>query len=264
MSPTLPGRATGPHTTSYQSSGEATRKTETGCLPRRGCTTEPGVAASAHPGPSPREPPVTRTIRIYGLLIATAVIVPARAQEKSARVEVAVLDKATGRPLPCRIHIKDAAGKPQRPAKLPFWNDHFVCPGTATLELPEGRYTIEIDRGPEHQLYSDAFGVDAGGTKKLAVALRRLVDLPAAGWWPGDLHVHRPVSDIELLMKAEDLHIAPVITWWNKQNPWAKEKIPDKLLVKFDEDRFYHVMGGEDEREGGALLFFHLPKPLEI
>jgi hypothetical protein len=27
--------------------------------------------------------------------------------------------------------------------------------------------------------------------------------------------------DIELLMQSEDLHIAPVITWWNKQNPWA-------------------------------------------
>ena len=34
--------------------------------------------------------------------------------------------------------------------------------------------------------------------------------------------------------------------------------------MRFDEDRFYHVMAGEDEREGGALLYFHLTKPLAI
>ena len=88
--------------------------------------------------------------------------------------------------------------------------------------------------------------------------------MPAEGWWPGDLHVHRPVEDIELLMRAEDLHVAPVITWWNKRNLWAKEKLPDEPLVRFDGNRFYHVMAGEDEREGGALLYFHLKRPLAI
>jgi hypothetical protein len=34
--------------------------------------------------------------------------------------------------------------------------------------------------------------------------------------------------------------------------------------VKFDGNRFYDVMAGEDEREGGALLYFHLKEPLAI
>src|SRR5262249_15553543 len=34
--------------------------------------------------------------------------------------------------------------------------------------------------------------------------------------------------------------------------------------VQFDKNRFYHVMAGEDEREGGALLFFGLSRPLDI
>jgi hypothetical protein len=34
--------------------------------------------------------------------------------------------------------------------------------------------------------------------------------------------------------------------------------------VRFDGNRFYHVMAGEDERQGGALLFFNLRKPLAI
>src|SRR5262249_43376318 len=33
---------------------------------------------------------------------------------------------------------------------------------------------------------------------------------------------------------------------------------------RFDNDRFYDVLAGEDEREGGALLYFHLPRPLPI
>jgi hypothetical protein len=35
-------------------------------------------------------------------------------------------------------------------------------------------------------------------------------------------------------------------------------------LVQFDGNRFYHQMGGEDERAGGALLFFNLKQPLAI
>ena len=50
-----------------------------------------------------------------------------------------------GQSLPCRIHLFDPDGKPQRAAGLPFWRDHFVCPGEAKLELPVGRYRYEIE-----------------------------------------------------------------------------------------------------------------------
>jgi hypothetical protein len=188
---------------------------------------------------------------------------PTRAEEKAGRVEIIVRDSVTGQPAPCRVHIKNAAGKPQRPDKLPYWHDHFVCPGAAELDLPPGKYTIEIERGPEYDAYTRSLDVTTAGTK-LAVQLKRMVDLPAEGWWPGDLHVHRPVKDIELLMRADDLHVAPVITWWNNRNLWDKERLPADPLVRFDGHRFYHVLAGEDEREGGALLYFHLPRPLSI
>ena len=206
---------------------------------------------------------MTRAIRIWGLLAVGLVVGPARTQEKAARVEIAVLDRATGKPLPCRIHLKDTAGRPQRPAKLPFWNDHFACPGTAGLDLPPDKYAIEIERGPEYELHTGSLTLTAAGTKH-TVELKRLVDLPAEGWWPGDLHVHRPVGDVALLMKAEDLYVAPVITWWNNRNAWDRQDPPADPLVKSDGNRFYHVLAGEDEREGGALLYFHLKRPLAI
>jgi hypothetical protein len=55
-----------------------------------------------------------------------------------------------------------------------------------------------------------------------------------------------------------------VITWWNNYNTWTNRALPANPLVRFDGDRFYHLMGGEDERGGGALLYFNLSQPLNI
>src|SRR3989442_10970671 len=99
---------------------------------------------------------------------------------------------------------------------------------------------------------------------RLTKYLPRLAYLAAEGWWSGELHVHRSVKDIELLMQAEDLHAAPVITWWNNQNLWSNRAPPAELMVQFDRNRSYHLMAGEDEREGGALLYFGLKQPLPI
>ena len=209
---------------------------------------------------------MSRSLITFGLLLAVGLLGTsgARPQVETGRVKITVVDKATGKEVPCRIHLKDAKGKGLKADKLPFWNDHFVCRGAVVLDLSPGKYTVEIEHGPEYSLSTDSFTLAPGQTKQLSVALKRLVDMPTKGWWPGDTHVHRAVEDVELLMRAEELHIAPVITWWNQQNLWAKSTLPEEPLVRFDGNRFYHTMAGEDEREGGALLYFHLKRPLAI
>jgi hypothetical protein len=196
-------------------------------------------------------------------MLASLVLVGLVAPADAAQVEIVVRDKKSRQPVPCRIHLKNAAGKPQRAPDLPFWFDHFVCPGQVNLELDAGKYRIEIERGPEYSRLAESLEIQ-GKAAKFMFEVERLVDLSAKGWWSGDLHVHRPVAAMELLMRAEDLHVAPVITWWNKQDLWAGKKIPADPLVRFDGNRFYHVMAGEDERQGGALLYFNLRKPLAI
>jgi hypothetical protein len=76
--------------------------------------------------------------------------------------------------------------------------------------------------------------------------------------------VHRPLDEIEQLMRAEDLDFAPVITWWNNQNLWKDKPLPQQAVRQFDRHRIYTLMAGEDEREGGALLYFGLTTPLDI
>jgi hypothetical protein len=199
------------------------------------------------------------------MLVATLGLTgTALGQVETSQVEITVHAEATGKPVPCRIHLKDAAGKPQRASGLPYWHDHFVCRGTARLELPPGKYSYEVERGPEYESQAGSFTLAGATGKKLSVELRRLTDLVAEDWWSGDLHVHRPVEDAELLMQAEDLHVAPIITWWNNQNAWAKTRPPADPLYHFDANRYYHVLAGEDEREGGALLYFNLGQPLAI
>ena len=181
-----------------------------------------------------------------------------------SELRLTVIDSTTEKPVPCRVHLKDVSGKAVRPTAVPFWHDHFVFAGVAELDLAAGDYHFELERGPEYLVTTGAVRIAQGQNVKLTNRLERLVDLSKEGWWSGELHVHRPLEDIQLLMQAEDLHIAPVITWWNDNSEWKKRPIPAALLVQFDRNRFYHLMGGEDERAGGALLYFNLTQPLSI
>jgi hypothetical protein len=187
--------------------------------------------------------------------------VPGFGQE-TGRLEVVVREGKQA--VPCRIHLYDSANKTPKVPGWPAWNDHIACDALARLELPAGKYRYEIERGPEYNSISGELTIVSGSAGKLAADLVRIADLASHGWWSGELHVHRPIEDVPLLMRAEDLHVAPVITWWNNTNLWAGRTAPAEHLVRFDGNRYYHVMAGEDERAGGALLYFGLRQPLPI
>ncbi len=207
--------------------------------------------------------PIT-TVWTFARFAALASLAACQAAAAEGQLEVRVVDKDTGKPLAARMHLKNGQGKPVKPPKVPFWKDHFVFNGATLLELPTGMYTFELETGPEFRVQSGHFQIDRGATDTKSVEMSRFVDMKKEGWWSGDLHIHRPPQDIELLMRAEDLHIGPVITWWNKTNLWQDKPLPEQPLVEFEPGRFYRLLAGEDEREGGALLYFNLPRPLEI
>lgn len=173
------------------------------------------------------------------------------------------INDAKGAAVPCRMHLLDAAGKPLEAPGLPFWKDHFVCTGQVDLSPRPGTYSYVIERGPEHEQVAGQVELTEGQDETVTATLRRIADLKSLGWYSGETHVHRPPPDVPLLMQAEDLHVAQVITWWNKRNPWTNG-LPEEPLRRSDRDRLFHVFAGEDERGGGALLYFHLPRPLEI
>ncbi|MBI4601590.1 MAG: CehA/McbA family metallohydrolase [Planctomycetes bacterium] len=186
--------------------------------------------------------------------------------EKGVLVLRIVERDAQGReaPLPCRVHLTGPDGKPLRVPGLPFFRDHVSCPGEVRAEVAPGRYAYAVERGPEYRRASGAVEVEAGKEAAAAVVLERWIDLAARGWRSGETHVHRPLEEVPLLMRAEDLHVAPVITVWNQRNLWSERALPRDLLVEPEPGRAFHVLACEDERQGGALLYLSLSEPLEL
>lgn len=168
-----------------------------------------------------------------------------------------------GHSLPCRIHLTNAAGQPVLAPPLPAWKDHFVCDGHADVPVKAGRFHYEIERGPEYESLAGDVEIQADKATTIPLTLKRIADLKSLGWYGGDVHVHRKPEDVPLLMQAEDLHMAQVITWWNANNAW-NNGAPSDPLRAVDGNRFFHILAGEDERGGGALLYFHLKHPVDI
>ncbi|MBL7646470.1 MAG: CehA/McbA family metallohydrolase [Candidatus Hydrogenedentes bacterium] len=195
------------------------------------------------------------------MFLAVLAIVSLAAHAESLKFEVRSAE--TGEFAPCRIHVWDAAGTPVKHPTLPRWHDHVTCEGEATFDVVPGVYRYKVARGPEFESREGTIAIAASAERVEAVSLGRMVDMAARGWWSGETHIHRPVEAVPLLIRAEDLHVAPVITWWNKTNPWLSEPLPEKPLQTLLDNRFIYLLGGEDERGGGAFMYYNAP-PMDV
>ena len=198
------------------------------------------------------------------LVLLAQLLIPMPSTAHAARtgkLKLIAKDAATNHPVAVRMHLFDARDKPVLPKKSPGWKDHFAFEGEIELELPLGKYTFEIERGPEYKDYTGHFEIVKFADDSKIVLMHRIADLAKEGWYSGELHVHRPLDQIELVMKAEDLHVAPVLAWWKGNTRWHRAEEAPLGIAKFDENRFVSNLAGEDERRGGALLYFGLPGP---
>jgi len=137
----------------------------------------------------------------------------------TGRVRLRVLD-ARGRVVPARVYVDASDGRAYSPdgafhrAMMVFDRQYFHTAGEAELELPVGRATIEALRGWEYRPKAVTVDVAAGVTRRVTIALDRLADLPARGWYSGDTHVHDLHQGFGLTheaffleLTAEDLHV---------------------------------------------------------
>jgi hypothetical protein len=167
-------------------------------------------------------------------------------------------------PAAARVHLSQAAGQPVLAPGLPSWRDHFNCDGDVKLDLAAGKYRYTIERGPEYRRATGQVDIESGKVREIEVVLARTLDLAAQGWYSGEVHVHRPPDEMPLLMRSEDLHVAPLLTIWNKTNLWKGRPLPQRLSVEVEPSRIFHLLACEDERQGGALLYFNLKHPLVL
>ena len=115
---------------------------------------------------------------------------------------VAVSD-SSGRPLATRVSIFDSTGRSYSPddawrhadeafvrGERQFEYGYYHSTGSSTVSLPAGRYTVETWKGPEWSVGRAEVTVTNGAVARAAIRMSRIMDLPRAGWWGGDVHVH--------------------------------------------------------------------------
>jgi hypothetical protein len=179
---------------------------------------------------------------------------------------LSVEDSRTHKLIACRLHLSGPAKRPKKIEGFPFWSDHLVFPGKILLNLPVGFYTFELERGPEYYNMTGNFTIERFADDAKPIVLRRVADLSKEGWWSGDLHLRRYVRDLELILSADDLHVAQAMTWWNDKNDLSGKNLalPKSRLVTFDRDRVYELFCGGFTRGGTEILCFHVPSPIPL
>lgn len=188
---------------------------------------------------------VNNRSRALFLLLVASILLPAKVASaaRGGQLKVTVVEKDTGKPLAARMHLKNGAGRSPKVPKVPAWADHFVFDGEITLKLPNGVYRFELECGPEYLDQQGHFQISDFADDEKTIEMRRFVDMANQGWYSGDLDLRRSVKDIELLMRADDLHVAHLFPA-SRKTTLKGEAIPPGITV-FDGNRSFRSGTGE-------------------
>jgi len=81
----------------------------------------------------------------------------------------------------------------------------------AEIDLPHGRYSLEATKGPDYHRVTRELDISPQ-TKAIEIPLRRLWNLEAKGWYPGDTHMHFPSpSAVRYEMECEGLRVCSLL-----------------------------------------------------
>ena len=150
-------------------------------------------------------------------------------------VDLSLRDKKTDEALFARVRITDQQGEywpPRghqkyiltgfredigRDIKLDTKTYAYVKPNF-TVELPLGKYEMEVVKGIEYTPVKIAFEVKENTRAPIVVKLNRLINMKSKGWYSGDTHVHFYNAHNALLdMQAEGLNVVNVLaTKWGE------------------------------------------------
>jgi hypothetical protein len=174
-----------------------------------------------------------------------------------------------GHPTVARVYISDAAGKMWRiPDTVGFERrneTHSIVDREATISLPPGTYTVRAEKGHEYRGAEKSIKILAVPSR-VDLEIPRFFDMNRAGWYSGDLHIHRDPAEMPLLMRAEDLNIAPAILRHVGGRRPQVPPFPAVNLKPLDATHVLSLQNQEVERLGkghGAVLLLNTPEPVE-
>ncbi len=211
----------------------------------------------------------------------------------AARLNVKIIDSATGKPTFCRVNVVGADGnfyQPRDNPLLPFsltgkWPDtlagnrpgkapiryfgrFFYTPGTLSVDVPPGQTRIEVWKGLEYRPETYSVKLNQGESREIPLALARVAPMAAAGWHSGDPHLHFIRSSdaddntIFDLLEAEDVRAGIVLCYNEPTNvyPGVMPEMATPQLRGLGSKSIrrrgdYQIISGQEYRNG---VFGHL------
>jgi len=142
------------------------------------------------------------------------------------------------------------------------------------LQLAPGKYRIRAEHGKEF-IPAEQELVVGSEPIELKLILKRFINMPAAGWYSGDTHVHRVMADLPNLVLAEDLNVAFPLNYWVRDTTEipsatgplleAKAIIVDKTHVIYPVNTEYELFSVNGKRHTlGAVLILNHKSPLNL
>jgi hypothetical protein len=219
-----------------------------------------------------------------------------RAEDSPAErvVQIELRDAQTDEPLAGRVYLVDAQGRhhfaravapdgkalvydversPQSLEKHTTVSPHpfeFHLPADATL-------TLTVERGKEYHPVTREIAppTDRADRQTVRVPLRRWIDMAGRGWYSGDTHVHRRLSDCPHLIEAEDLNVAFPLSYWVRearqpadQGPIAGQPAPaviwcgpKRCLWPVNTEYELFTVGGKPHTQGAVFVLNHRDQP---
>ncbi|HET9274977.1 MAG TPA: hypothetical protein VFN96_02780, partial [Gemmatimonadales bacterium] len=202
-----------------------------------------------------------QVVTVPGGEIRTVAATTRRYRNPTGRLRLVIADSA-GRPGTARISVTGPDGRGWAPddawrhadeafvrGERRYEATYFHASGATELALPAGEYVVELTKGVEFRRVVRRVRIAAGASRVERLVLARLANLPARGWWSGDLHVHmnygghyrNDPARLRFQAEAEDVHVVENLIV-NKE-----QRIPDV-------DRF---LGRPDPVSTGRTLIAH-------
>ena len=225
-------------------------------------------------------------------VLLKAVLLTSIHSAEAARVVGHVTDAESGTALPCRLYVQnaetlewhfakpiDAAGSAveyrKQVGSTPSMEMHTTLSASAfELQLPPGKYKIRAEHGKEFVPAETEITVGEQATE-FQMALRRFANMPLSGWYSGDTHVHRTMTDLPNLILAEDLNVALPLNYWVRDSteiPSASgpviEPVPisvDAMHVIYPINTEYEIFSVEKKSHTqGAVFVLNHKTPLNL
>jgi len=202
-------------------------------------------------------------------------------------VHVSVLDDATGRPVPCRVHFRSAEGIPYQPhghhnhvtQNLDSWHydvggdvrlgqrSYAYIDGTCQGWLPRGDVVVDVARGFEYEPLRQTVRIERG-QRELTLRIGRVADLASEGWWSGDSHVHfLSTPGAQLEQRGEDLRVVNLLqTQWgalftNTEDFSGRPSVIDGGVI--DGGGYVTYVGQENRQHAlGHMVLWGLKEPV--